>query len=152
MIEQEQNVVIPSKSRGLPGAGSATEDRVRPVRCQICRARITPGVDLGHQPVSDLILSRSQLNRPETYYPMQLHHCGKCGLTQLGHTVNPKVVYKNFPFVSGTTQTATRHLQSLPKQLVATSKEKCRPHRVPPALYVRSRTGGYRSACMPLSR
>ena len=43
MIDGEKNVVIPSKSRGLPGAGSAKEDRVRPVRCQICRARITPG-------------------------------------------------------------------------------------------------------------
>ena len=32
--------------------------------------------------------------------------------------MNPAVVYKNFPFVSGTTQTATRHLQSLPKRLV----------------------------------
>src|SRR5262249_27964305 len=33
-------------------------------------------------------------------------------------TVNPRVVYKHFPFVSGTTQTATRHLQTLPAQLV----------------------------------
>ena len=109
---------VSRRSRGLPGAGTAMENRVRPVLCQICRARTTPGLDLGHQPVSDLILSRADLNRPETYYPMQLHHCGKCGLTQLGYTVNPKVVYRNFPFVSGTTQTATRHLQSLPKQLV----------------------------------
>jgi SAM-dependent methyltransferase len=88
------------------------------VRCQICRARTVPGVDLGAQPVGDLILSAAQLNQPETFYPMQLHHCIDCGLTQLGYTVNPRVVYKHFPFVSGTTQTATRHLQSLPAQLV----------------------------------
>jgi hypothetical protein len=68
--------------------------------------------------VGDLVLSRSQLNQPETFYPMQLHHCGDCGLTQLGYTVNPRIVYRNFPFVSGTTQTATRHLQSLPPRLV----------------------------------
>ena len=43
---------------------------------------------------------------------MQLHHCPDCGLTQLGYIVSPKVVYKNFPFVSGTTRTATEHLQS----------------------------------------
>ncbi len=35
---------------------------------------------------------------------MQLHHCPDCGLTQLGYTVDPKIVYRNFPFVSGTTQ------------------------------------------------
>ncbi len=49
---------------------------------------------------------------------MQLHHCVDCGLTQLGYIVNPRIVYKNFPFVSGTTETATRHLQSLPPRLV----------------------------------
>lgn len=93
-------------------------DTVRPVPCQTCGASTSPGLDLGMQPVGDLILSRSQLNRPETFYPMLMHHCEECGLTQLGYIVNPAVVYKNFPFVSGTTETATRHLQSLPEQLV----------------------------------
>lgn len=101
----------------LPGR-RRRRDTPRTVRCQICRASTVPGLDLGHQPVGDLILSRSQLNQPETLYPMQLHHCDGCGLTQLGYIVNPKVVYKEFPFVSGTTRTATRHLQSLPRKLV----------------------------------
>ena len=70
------------------------------------------------QPVGDLILARAELNRPETFYPMQMHHCPACGLTQLGYIVDPEIVYKDFPFVSGTTQTATTHLQSLPKKLV----------------------------------
>lgn len=97
---------------------SRRQDRARPVPCQICGATTVAGLDLTMQPVGDLILTRSQLNRPETFYPMQMHHCGDCGLAQLGYIVNPAVVYKNFPFVSGTTQTATRHLQSLPKRLV----------------------------------
>jgi hypothetical protein len=105
-----------SRSRGLPGRGR--EQPPRRVRCQICESGTVPGLDVGPQPVGDLILSRAQLNQPETFYPMQLHHCVHCGLTQLGHIVNPKVVYRHFPFVSGTTQTATRHLQSLPAQLV----------------------------------
>jgi len=109
--------VLPPASRGLSAPGRRG-DRVGSVKCQICATPTTPGLDLGNQPVSDLILSRAQLNQPETFYPMQLHHCPACGLTQLGYTVNPKVVFKNFPFVSGTTQTATRHLQSLPRQLV----------------------------------
>ncbi|HVF41095.1 MAG TPA: class I SAM-dependent methyltransferase [Gemmatimonadaceae bacterium] len=105
-------------SRKKPLAGRRDKDAARPVRCQICRAVTTPGLDVGPQPVGDLVLSRGQLNQPETFYPMQLHHCPKCGLTQLGYIVNPRIVYKNFPFVSGTTQTATRHLQTLPPQLV----------------------------------
>jgi SAM-dependent methyltransferase len=104
-------------SAGLPGAGRRG-DKPRRVKCQICGADTVPGLDLGHQPVGDLILSPAQLNQPETFYPMRLQHCHDCGLTQLSYTVNPKVVYKNFPFVSGTTQTTTKHLQSLPARLV----------------------------------
>jgi len=108
---------VTTTTSGLPARRRAG-DRPRPVRCQICRTATVPGLDLGHQPVSDLILSRAQLNRPETFYPMQLHHCPDCGLTQLGYIVNPKVVYRNFPFVSGTTRTATEHLQGLARRLV----------------------------------
>lgn len=107
----------PAPTRGLSGRKPAAR-RARPVRCQICNAVTEPGLDLGHQPVGDLVIPESQLNRPETFYPMQLHHCTTCGLTQLGYIVDPKVVYKNFPFVSGTTKTATKHLQSLPRDLV----------------------------------
>ena len=109
---------MPKKVTKRPLRPAGRSDRTRPVRCQICASKTTPGLDVGPQPVGDLVLSRSQLNRPETFYPMQLHHCADCGLTQLGYTVNPRNVYKNFPFVSGTTQTATRHLQSLPPRLV----------------------------------
>lgn len=105
------------KSRGLK-ARRGDGQRVAAVRCQICKGKTEPGLDLGGQPVGDLILNRAALRKPETFYPMQLFHCKDCGLTQLGYIVNPAVVYKNFPFVSGTTQTATRHLQSIPDQLV----------------------------------
>src|SRR5262249_28151749 len=102
---------------GLPGrepGGEAPE----PVLCQICGQETVPGLDLGHHPVGALVVATAELNEPETFYPMRLHHCHGCGLTQLGYVVDPAVVYKHFPFVSGTTQTATRHLQNLASTLV----------------------------------
>ena len=59
-----------------------------------------------------------QLHEPETAYPLQLFHCLECGLCQLGFTVDPAIVYKDFPFVSGTTRTATDYLQGVARQLV----------------------------------
>lgn len=106
------------RPRPRPLAAAPRSDRARAVHCQICGALTKPGLDVGPQPVGDLVLTRSKLNKPETFYPMQLHHCDECGLTQLGYIVDPRVVYRNFPFVSGTTRTATEHLQSLPVQLV----------------------------------
>ena len=108
---------LSARSRGLAASSNAAREP-QPPKCQICSSRLTPGLDLGHQPVSDLILSTAQLNEPETFYPLQLFHCLDCGLCQLGFTVDPAVVYKDFPFVSGTTRTATGHLQGLARQLV----------------------------------
>lgn len=107
-------------SAPTPGLAGRTRsgDAPRPVPCQICGMSTVPGLDLGHQPISDLIVSAAELNEPETLYPLRLHHCPDCGLTQLGYIVDPSIVYRNFPFVSGTTRTATRHLQSLPTTLV----------------------------------
>lgn len=104
-------------TKGIPGRRQRALTP-RPVPCQICGSETEPGLDLGIQPIGDDVRSPRQLNQPETLYPLQLHHCYTCGLTQLSYVVNPKIVYKNFPFVSGTTTTATRHLQTLPQQMV----------------------------------
>lgn len=98
-------------------AGRREKGKIRPVKCQICGADTVPGLDLGPQPVGDHALSVAELNRPETFYPLRLHHCLSCGLTQLGYVLSPQVIYRNFPFLSGTTRTATRHLQSLPPRM-----------------------------------
>ena len=111
------DIALPKKSKGLKAKLNGSV-RVPAVRCKICGGKTYPGLDVGAQPVGDLILSRADLRKPETFYPMQLFHCVDCGLTQLGYIVNPAIVYKNFPFVSGTTQTATKHLQTIPGQLV----------------------------------
>ena len=118
MSPATDGALAPTPTPGLAGRPAIPREP-RPVACQICRASTVPGLDLGHQPISDLILSAAELNEPETLYPLKLHHCPECGLTQLGFIVDPAIVYKNFPFVSGTTRTATRHLQSLPPALVA---------------------------------
>src|ERR1700688_3049518 len=108
--------VLSERSRGLQSE-LTVERTAAAVRCQICAGPATPGLNLGHQPVGDLLIQPARLNEAEVFYPMQLYHCQDCGLCQLGYTVDPAVVYKDFPSVSGTTQTATRHLQGLARQL-----------------------------------
>ena len=107
---------LSSTSKGLP-ARRATGERIPAVRCKICGGKTYAGLDLGAQPAGGLILTRADLRKPETFYPLQLFHCLDCGLTQLGYVVNPAVVYKFLPFVSGTTQAATKHLQTIPEEL-----------------------------------
>lgn len=108
---------VPSR-RIKPLKAHRSHEKVRQVRCQICGCVTRPGVDLGPQPIADFLLSPGRLNYAETHYPLQLYHCDDCGLTQLGFIVDPRIVYKHFMFVSGTTRTATEHLQTLPVQLL----------------------------------
>ena len=112
-----ESLALSRTSRGLPGR-QIRRTAAAVVPCQICGTDTVPGVDLGQQPISDRVLLEGELNEPETFYPLRLQHCPKCGLTQLSYIADPREVYKFFPFVSGTTKTATRHLQSLPRQLV----------------------------------
>ena len=107
---------LSSTSKGLP-ARRATGERIPAVRCKICGGKTYAGLDLGAQPAGGLILTRADLRKPETFYPLQLFHCLDCGLTQLGYVVNPAAVYKFLPFVRGTTQAATKHLQTIPEEL-----------------------------------
>ena len=107
----------PRPAKGIPGRTRRRQKR-REVLCQICGEVTLAGLDLGNQPIGDYVLNQRQLGQPETLYPLKLQHCPNCGLTQLSYIVHPKIVYKGFPFVSGSTQTATRHLQSLPGELV----------------------------------
>ena len=107
---------LSSTSKGLP-ARRTTGERVPAVRCKLCGGKTYAGLDLGAQPAGGLILTRADLRKPETFYPLQLFHCLDCGLTQLGYVVNPAAVYKFLPFVRGTTQAATKHLQTIPEEL-----------------------------------
>lgn len=80
-------------------------------RCQVCGgARLEAGLDLGHQPIADHLLTAAELDHPETFYPLRLFHCRDCGLCQLGYVTPPEAIYRNFTFVSGTTRTAREHL------------------------------------------
>lgn len=104
-----------ARSQGLP-----YEDPPPPVarRCQICGcARLIAGLDLGHQPVADHLLTAAELDHPETFYPLQLFHCPDCGLCQLGYVTPPEVIYRNFTFVSGTTRTARAHLEGFAAEM-----------------------------------
>ena len=111
-----ESPTLSQRTRGLD-ATAAWESEPKPITCQLCGGEVRAGANLGHQPVGDLIRTKAQLNEAETFYPMQLFHCTECGLCQLGYVVDPAVVYQDFPFVSGTTATATKHLQSLARQL-----------------------------------
>jgi 2-polyprenyl-3-methyl-5-hydroxy-6-metoxy-1,4-benzoquinol methylase len=59
-------------------------------------------IDLGIQPLANNFLKD---NSTESKFPLALNLCRKCFHLQLTHTVNPKIIYDNYLYVSGTSKT-----------------------------------------------
>lgn len=74
--------------------------------CQVCGSHdLELVIDVGHQPLCDALLTKAQLQGPETSYPLRLFRCVHCTLTQLDYVVDGSVVYPpDYPYRSGITK------------------------------------------------
>jgi SAM-dependent methyltransferase len=67
-------------------------------------------LDLGFTPPADQFLRPDQLQEPETYFPLRVASCQKCGLAQLDHVVSPEILYRrDYPYESSTTKFGQQH-------------------------------------------
>lgn len=54
------------------------------MKCRFCSTELNHTfIDLGAQPPSNSYLKPAQLNAPETYFPLKIHTCSNCWLTQV---------------------------------------------------------------------
>ena len=60
-------------------------------------------LDLGEQPMANSFIETE--NEPELTFPLRLNRCTECSHLQLSHAVNPDLLFKNYLYVSGTSQT-----------------------------------------------
>lgn len=60
-------------------------------------------LDLGEQPMANSFISSE--DETELVFPLRLNRCRKCSHLQLSHAVNPDLLFKNYLYVSGTSQT-----------------------------------------------
>ena len=60
-------------------------------------------VDLGNQPLANNYLYN--VDDTQDSYPLAVNRCKECNHLQLTHVVDPEIIYKNYSYVSGTSQT-----------------------------------------------
>lgn len=72
-------------------------------RCLVCGSKkLTKFFDLGNQPLANNYV------KDQPKYPLALNFCEKCTHTQLTHAVDPKILFTDYDFVSGTTKTLNK--------------------------------------------
>lgn len=82
--------------------------------CFACGSRNLHDVlDLGEQPLANSYVKNKQ--RPESLYPLKLCYCSDCTHLQLSHTVDPREMFENYLYVSGTSNTLREYFKSFVK-------------------------------------
>jgi len=80
---------------------------------------LVKAVSLTPTPPGNDFLSEDELGRDEPAYPLDLYFCKECHHIQLGHVVDPKVLYqKNYTYVSATSSHFVNHLKSYAEDMV----------------------------------
>ncbi len=85
------------------------------MKCQVCSSESLHEVmDMGHHPPSDSFLTKEELDKPETLYPLKLFMCNSCSLVQLSHAVDPKILFtEKFIYRTGYSNALKKDLQEM---------------------------------------
>ncbi len=92
-------------------------------RCRICKdAKLSQFLSLGFTPLANGFLKKEDLNSAEPTYSLDVAFCKSCGLVQLTTLVPPEHMFRNYIYVSSTSDTIPIHFSELAKEAVETSK------------------------------
>ena len=83
---------------------TTTPDLIELTTCLACGgSHLTMALDLGDQPLANTYFSEPT---PDAVaYPLAVNRCDDCCHLQLTHMVNPEIIYRDYSYVSGTSQT-----------------------------------------------
>lgn len=79
--------------------------------CRICKgSSFQPYLNLGFTPAADSFIREQGLQQSESHYPLEVYLCNDCGISQLGYTVPPDILYQHdYPYESSTTRAGRTH-------------------------------------------
>ncbi len=86
--------------------------------CRICRGKKLHRVlSLGPTPLANAFLHESEKNLPEQYFPLDVYVCKECSLVQLLDVVDPRVLFKDYVYVSSTSPVFVAHFNDFARQV-----------------------------------
>jgi 2-polyprenyl-3-methyl-5-hydroxy-6-metoxy-1,4-benzoquinol methylase len=85
--------------------------------CLCCGSeRLKLVLDLNEQPLANSYKKSAEDQEP--YFPLRLNICEDCTHLQLSHAVNPDLLFKNYLYVSGTSQTLRDYFEWFAKRTI----------------------------------
>jgi hypothetical protein len=78
--------------------------------CRSCEGnKLEPFLLLGDQPLANSFLKSPEEFREEEKYPLNVYRCKECSLIQLLDVIAPEVLFRDYIYVTGTSDTIARH-------------------------------------------
>ncbi|HUR46707.1 MAG TPA: class I SAM-dependent methyltransferase [Candidatus Saccharimonadales bacterium] len=88
--------------------------------CRTCGSkRLKLILDLGKTPLANDFLSPEEVKNYSTFVPLRVVLCADCSLVQLADTVDPKVLYSRYAYVTSNSKTMDAHLIAQRDHLLA---------------------------------
>lgn len=89
--------------------------------CRCCgEYKVRLVLDLGDQPQANRLVKPDLPIGAEPVYPLRLGWCETCTMLQIDHTVPRDDMFREYVYVSGTTETLLRHFAETTQRLIAT--------------------------------
>ena len=81
--------------------------------CRLCESRnLVRVMELSPTPPGNHFVSAAERDKPQTFYPLEVYFCNDCAHVQLGHVVDPEILYRrNYSYVSATSPVFVAHLR-----------------------------------------
>ncbi|MCH8329520.1 MAG: SAM-dependent methyltransferase, partial [Nanoarchaeota archaeon] len=80
------------------------------MECRICKNKeLKTFLSLCNSPLANNFLSKEDLDKKEEKFPLETAFCNNCKLVQLTYVVPPEIMFKNYIYVSSTSNTFRIH-------------------------------------------
>ncbi|MEV0730533.1 class I SAM-dependent methyltransferase [Polymorphospora sp. NPDC050346] len=89
------------------------------MNCQICSSKkLTHITSLGHHALPDVFVRPAEAAEPFTVYPLDFYVCRKCWLAQIGHSVDPGLLFRDFVYTTESNPASKPHFERLVKSFI----------------------------------
>ena len=83
---------------------------LRTTLCRSCKSTFPKRIiSLGPHPNVNSYIKKESFEKEEYYYPFDVYLCNKCGFLQLGHEINPKILFDDYVYVSSASPIFVSH-------------------------------------------
>ena len=87
-------------------------------KCLACNSsNLLDILDLGSQPLANAYRNADDENSEETF-PLLFSVCEQCLHGQISVAINPKILYEDYSYVSGTTSTLDAYFKEFSKEIL----------------------------------